>query len=82
MTPKYEKKRADEEAKERNRPFVVGKGPNAQLPYMEDDNKELEYLQYKVDGAIAKTHEAQNNVTSRQSQLSSVRSDIEGYCQG
>lgn len=45
------------------------------------DSKDLEDLQYKLDGATVRKRRAWNTVTSLQSQSSSVQSVIEGYRQ-
>lgn len=76
-----EMKSADEETMEREKPFVVGKGPKGQLRYEHDDSKELQYLQYKLDAAIAKERRAQYTVMSLERRLSSVRNIVEGYRQ-
>lgn len=61
--------RANHEAKDRKRLFVVEKGVEVQKRRKKDDSKELEGLQYIVDSSIARERRAQNTVTSLQSQF-------------
>lgn len=74
-----ETNRADEEHKERKWLVVDENVSKSEFGYRADDSDELESLQYKRDGSIAKDRRSQNTVMSFQGQLSSLQSVVEDY---
>lgn len=73
-----ETRRSNDDVKERKTLFIIENCLKMQLQHSADDSKELEVFLYNLDGTIVKERRAPNTVISLHSQLSSLRTVVEG----